>query len=182
MGGSLQGLLMLVGAVLASVAGYVIYAHVEEANNARRQAAKERRWAAAFGQLDGRVPPPPPAGANPWRPVVLLLVGLAAGGALLWWLLAARVDERPVDPQALAQQYPGPWRTDFVPEVQRALSAAGAGGCVFVYRAGAGIAAGSFLTYCPVAEGTEWRAYLVWMPSGIVRGPFPPIADIPLPE
>ncbi len=175
MPGDLLGMFIFTGATLAAVLGYVVWRHVSEARAASRAQAGDSGGAAVTGT-------PSPAVANPWRPVAVLCGALVLGGLALWWDLAGRDNAEPVPAAAatMAGRFPGPWRGDYREDLQRALSAAGAGECRFHYREGS--ERGAFLAYCPGAAADDWRAYLVWLPSGRTVGPLAPSPDIPRPE
>ncbi|WOF77650.1 hypothetical protein [Stutzerimonas kunmingensis] len=96
----LLSVLVSVGVVLAGLLAYLIYSALASGFEARRQAeqaAKERRWAAAFERLEGRELEcePEPALPNSWWPVVRLCGGVLAlvlvpGLFLAWQDNAAR--------------------------------------------------------------------------------------------
>lgn len=109
------------------------------------------------------------------KPGPVLAVQAIGAGLIVFMLQSCGEPEPRVD-LSPAQQYPGPWRNDYRVDIQRALSAAGAGACMFYYRASA-TSPGEFLTYCPGG-----RVYLVWIPSGRAMGPLQLSPDIPAPE
>lgn len=180
MPGELFGLFVLTGGTVAAVLAYLVWSHVSAAREKAREAEKEQRWRAAFGMAEES--PAAPESRKPgraWLPVAVLAGALAIGAG---FMVADDGEEgaRPAAADNLAARFPGPWRGDYRQELQRALSAAGAGACVYRYRTGT--APGEFLAYCPGSGAGQWRAYLVWLPSGRTMGPFPPSADLPLPE
>lgn len=108
----------------------------------------------------------------------LVLACLAIGAGITFAVLISgdESEQAPAAAVSMAERYPAPWRSDYRADIQRALSAAGAGACLFHYRASA-TSPGEFLAYCPGG-----RAYLVWPEIGRAMGPLQLSADIPAPE
>lgn len=175
MDGELMGLFIFTFGGIGAVLAYVIWRHVSEARATDRQQAKERRWATAFGMPETTLP-----ASNTWNPVVMLCGALVLSGALFWWNLDGESEESPRRELTVAERYPGPWRSDYRVDIQRVLSAAGAGKCFFYYREAT--VKGEFLAYCPPDETRgNWRAYLVWPLIGKAIGPHAPDPTITLP-
>lgn len=80
----------------------------------------------------------------------------------------------------LAEDYPGPWRTDAAPGITRTLARHGVAGCgqyAWRQRAGGG---DEFLVYC-TADGRTWMAWLAWPKIEKVMGPYPADPRLPIP-
>lgn len=108
--------------------------------------------------------------------LVLACLAIGAGIAFAVLISGDESEQAPAPAVSPAGQYPGPWRSDYRADIQRALSAAGAGACLFHYRPSI-TSPGEFLAYCPGG-----RAYVVWPDIGRAMGPLQLSADIPAPE
>jgi hypothetical protein len=79
---------------------------------------------------------------------------------------------------SMAETYPGPWREKFNLSIAEALVVNNIKGCgQFMYRAHHR-QRGEYLVYC-TGDSKFWTAYLVWVPSERVMGPYPTDPTIP---
>ena len=97
----LLGMLVLVGSGVGLVLAYAVHSQVAAGFEARKraeQAAKERRWAAAFERLEGRGAECEPDAAlpNPWAPLLKMCTGLLSAVAVavagVWLTVTWRED------------------------------------------------------------------------------------------
>jgi hypothetical protein len=80
-----------------------------------------------------------------------------------------------------SQQYPGTWSDAANKSLSMALAKNGARDCGEYYYRKAATGGGEFLVYC-TPNGRTWSAYLVWLPSGNVMGPYKPSTDLAPPS
>ena len=78
---------------------------------------------------------------------------------------------------SLNERYPAPWRDEFNMEITRALASSKIRGCgEYKYRESSRNK-GEYLVYC-TRDGSTWFAYIVWIYSKKVMGPYKPDASL----
>jgi len=77
-------------------------------------------------------------------------------------------------------EYAGDWHGKFHLQIAKALVKNSVKFCGEFYWRQSTISHGQYLVLCS-ADGTSWRAYLVWDSIGEVMGPYDAPQDLPLP-
>jgi hypothetical protein len=81
----------------------------------------------------------------------------------------------------VTQRYPGPWREETIPAITIALVANHVQGCGDLRWRASVSDRGEYLVICS-ADGENWTAYIVWISSKRVQGPFQPDSSLDLPH
>jgi len=84
----------------------------------------------------------------------------------------------PAPEPTMLERYPGPWAAAFNAPITKALAINRVSGCgQYQYRESSRNK-GEYLVYCS-ADGKFWTAYIVWIPSEKIMGPYQPDPTIP---
>ncbi len=93
--------------------------------------------------------------------------------ALIMLTSCGSTEELATKELTLAERFAGAWNTEFDLGIAKALGENGVQGCgEFKYKSSSQDQ-GEYLVHCS-RDGETWVAYLVWVPSEVIMGPYAP--------